>query len=401
MIFLELVHVNMNNSLRTLNFTVALFAIIGVGNLYKAFNKIEKFDAYGSYYIFVNKANRSIYSGDLNQAALDYDTAFSMVRIPYFRDLKNAIIVNWKLKESSKNQKLFELIINHKQLSILDFYEEFPKEVLQNIQLKTVISSDFKSIQLKKELEQLYCDDQKARSFLNVPSDKSGKDREDFFKRSFKVRDSIDNVHAKMFLKIIKRYGFPSENNIGFLFNVSCTDTINPRSELFLPLGVLLSHFLATDQRASIKKSMDNALLNFEIHPINYANCYDHYWTRSNKEKLEYGKLYIEPCIVEIDDIYYKPGIPYTKELLDSINNNRLKIGLDSIHIAQRQILARKICSGPLRQKSLGIPTYANIQQESLAFVTWVLNNAGEKLSNYKLNYAKVQNQCDCQKILY
>jgi len=364
----------------------------------KALGKETKQD-FMTYYHYVNLSNRSIYTGDLASAALYLDSAFKNIKIPYFKDLKKLIILNWKLNRSDKNTDLLKLIVKTKRIDTSELKRLFPKEITSDF--KTQISPIKLSPQMKEfkyQLERVYQTDQEIKGYYAgkiINTDK------DILKVKREKQEMLELANANKFINLIRKYGFPTENNLGYFIN-DISDHMNIKGvELSYVIDILLRNYLGTKFKEDALRILENAMTNHAIHPINYARLKDHYNENIKSTMFNWGIQYIVPSVIMIDNAFYRPFVYYSKGLLDSVNNNRISIGLDSLHIEQHQIVSQRICSDSIKYITMSIPTYAFINEYRLGIVKWAVEKEGRLMSDFRISTNKILKECNCKAMLY
>lgn len=202
------------------------------------------------YYININNAELAIVDSNYANALENYEEAFRFKSYPFAQDLYNATLVSIITKAYPKTvnhlERLFKIGF---QLSVLDsisickdfLNSSFGKEArLKNKKLKPIYN-----IKYKKAIEKMFYDDQYFRMHPN----------------GYKIYgDTIrktDSMNVAKFLKLITKYGFPSEEKIG----------INSNSLLSPTFFVLIFHQNtgAKYQTYNYSRILKSALLQGEL----------------------------------------------------------------------------------------------------------------------------------------
>lgn len=362
----------------------------------KAIEKEPK-QNFKAYFHYVNLSNRSIYNGDLSNAAFYLDSAFSNLKTPYFKDLQRMVILNWKLNKSDKNIDLLNYIIKAKHIDTAQLRLLFPKEIINNFKTKlkpnrlTANMQDF-----RYQLEWVFKTDQEIKGYYD---DKILKIDNNTTKAKKDKQELLELANANKFFNLIRKYGYPTEDNLSYFIS-NIEDVANIKSiELSSVMDILLRNYLGTKFKVDALRVLESAMANHLIHPAIYAHLKDHYNENIKSKMFNWGNQYLIPSVIIIDKAYYRPFVYYSKGLLDSVNNNRITIGLDSLHIEQHQIVSQRICSDSLKYNKMGIPSYAFIDQYHLGFVKWAVEKEGKTMSDFLINIGKIKKECKCEEI--
>lgn len=348
-----------------------------------------------AYYHYVNLSNRLIYIGDLSKAAIYLDSAFSNINVPYFKDLQKRVILNWKLNKSDKNIDLLNYIIKAKHIDTAQLRLLFPKEIINNF--KTKLKPDRLSVKMQDfryQLEWVFKTDQEIKGYYD---DKILKIDNNTTKAKKEKQELLELANANKFFNLIRKYGYPTEDNLSYFIS-NTEDVANIKSiELSSVMDILLRNYLGTKFKEDALRVLESAMANHLIHPVLYANLKDHYHQNLKDTRFNWGIQYLIPSVIIIDKAYYRPFVYYSKGLLDSINNNRISIGLDSLHIEQHQIVSQQICSDSLKYSKMSIPSYAFIDQYHLGFVKWAVEKEGKTMNDFLINTSKIKRECKCE----
>ncbi|HMG16846.1 MAG TPA: hypothetical protein VK590_15425 [Saprospiraceae bacterium] len=352
-----------------------------------------------SYYHYINLSNRSIYNGDLANAALFLDSAFQYIKSPYFKDLQKRIILNWKLNMSEKNIQLLNFILKTKHIDTAQLKTLFPLELLTGFNTKVKpgkLSSQMK--EFKYQLERIYQTDQEIKGYYDFKTIQT----DNYIPKAKREKqEMLELANADKFIKLIRKYGFPTENNIGYFIHDLSDPTKIKAIELSHVVDILFRNYLGTKFKEDALRILETAMTNHIIHPINYAHLKDHYNENIKSRKFNWGIQYLVPSVIRIDNAFYRPFVYYSKGLLDSVNNNRISIGLDSLHIEQHQIVSQQICGDSTKANNLSIPTYTYINEYRLGFVKWAVEKEGRLMSDFIISTDKIKKECKCKALLY
>ena len=361
----------------------------------------KSFQDFKQYYKFVNLANRQIYYGKIGSADLYLDSAFNQVAIPFLKDLQKKVIINWKFKKHKENIKLLNFIMKEKHMTPEQLALLFRKDIMDHYKLVSIPDKmSPKMAALKKELELIFMSHQKRVGGFDLHGNKNTDNNEKSDAIVKKQRREFYQLYqAKQFVDMIHKYGFPSENQIGYFINKNSNEDEEKYTSLSTALDVLIIDFLNTKFRDKLCSILDQALKDNKIHPAVYAHIIDRSHGRLEVEDYEF--FYIEPAIIEVMGTFYKPFIEYNKELVGKFNANRIQIGLDSLHTEQYQMATMKICADSLYKDLIPIPSYSYIDQYGLGVVMYGFNNDKEKLKEFRIDIDKVRSQCNCKELSY
>ncbi|HMG16845.1 MAG TPA: hypothetical protein VK590_15420 [Saprospiraceae bacterium] len=359
-----------------------------------------------SYYHYVNLSNRSIYAGDLANAALFLDSAFNCVKTPWFVDLKRQVILNWKLKRKEKNIELLKLFVRNKQIDSTQLSNIFPKELLSEYKIKFKSNNLTKQMEsYKNQLELLFKTDQDIRANYNMYCFKDKPDKQNPNTNgnaiNYKIQDSLNVLNAYKFIKLIRQYGFPTEDKLGYFINNKVKGAEKKTIELSNVVDIFFRLCNNSIYREDINTILDIAFNNNQIQPVFYAYLKDQNYLSSNRKRFKVGLLFIEPSVVIINKEYYRQFLDYSKSLLDSINTNRISIGLDSLHIEQHQIVSSSICQDSTITRIISITNNSFLDHIPEGITRWAIEKEGKTMGEYKININKIKKECHCKERMY
>lgn len=239
--------------------------------------------------------------------------------------------------------------------------------------------------EVKSELLDLIAYDQSIRDFSSCDQLR-GEKRNSCLLNLFAIRDSIDHLNAKVFLSILEKYGIPSENDIGIYLDPE--EPASTYNQLFYILGI---HFNQTESREEIAKIYKQGLIGGMFSPELYGAVYDQYIERSS-----YGRKLLNTTIVYTNSKAYNPFVSFEPEFLDSINSNRIEIGLDSFHITQQQVLSDLNCKKSAN--IIPIHSFPQFEEYGYGLVKASFELEGAKLSERELDIPKLLKDNNCQK---
>jgi hypothetical protein len=267
----------------------------------------QKKDNYIEYYNLCNKANKALYQQDYKQALNKYDSAFRQVHYQHISNLLNAVTVAIHLQnEKRATHFLRQAILNglkpsmlsDKEYLTLNDFNEFKQlkdssEILRN-KFKYRINTEYST-----EIDSLYYVDQVI--IRNI------KTLTPLYKIDLYVytteRTKYDSLSFVYLLKLIQKYGFPSEEKIG--------------PESYEGVKLVIHHSARMQYFKEQLEMLRMAVIKGEYRPEDYAWMYDQSRTKVN----------------EAPYFYYQVGNPsklMEKEKAE-VNKRRSEFGLNSL----------------------------------------------------------------------
>ena len=257
--------------------------------------------SYSDYYKMINNAEVALVNNDLQEAALLFDSAFTMDLKPFGKDIYNAVVCNLEIDSFSKVSKYCEKL----------FYYGTPLSFLTHKKFDKLTQSRYWA-----DIKKMYKSCGKFQSFDNSLK----KEFEKRFKKDQLVNDIrrreyfYDNM--KWIKTLISQNKFPSEKMLG----ISIDEDLGIVSNI--KLEMLIFHWSAVDKNDTLNMIplLEEQVRNGELHPTSYAI-------------LEYQKI---PTISKLRNFAYliigesilTPQ--FTLEELAKVNEARLKMGLHS-----------------------------------------------------------------------
>lgn len=350
------------------------------------------------YYRYINKAARAIYVNQFDQASAYYDTAFMHKSHPFYVDLANYVRVNYKCGQQTKNDSTIYRLIVEKHIDSTSLYLHVPKQwfdadnrkLIQKLSRKIKAKTDVRS-KIEKPLRDIWESDQGVREYDKIPA----MSREEI-KAMYLRRDSVDSVNVILFTSLIRTYGFPDEEMLG----VDYHDSLSWNSVL----RVLLLHFLqnqdASGRREIIGIILD-AMHNGKWSSSLAASLLD-YLNIHTGESLGMGQHFMYTSVNLVMGELYRPFVFYTDSLMKITNLNRVAIGLDSFHIAQRQAVCQYLGSKQQADKDMVIMLpWAAYDELPPGLVKQSAKEANVDVTTYKINTAKILEACKCEEKKY
>ena len=363
--------------------------------------------ALNRYFRHVNLANRAVYNNQFTAASAQYDSAFLQKPIPFFTELKNAILVNGKMGKFRENDDLLRKLMLEKQIDTMQLFSMIPQYMLdtKNRSLvrdwqKKVLGLQQKPNPWTNELRLMFDYNQEmlyAFDTLMLIDDPA--ERRAFSTLLNNRKDSADQAQIVRFVQLYKQHGFPTEEKTGVFFA--------PESEwsgVLLLLFQNFVHFKNIKQRTSLFRIFDEALYDGHFHPSLYATLMD-YANEQRDRKLvgpDKANNFMNVTIHTVNGKVCRPFVHYSNELMQDVNTNRVAIGLDSFHVSHRQA----VCGQYYPQKMLGkkmIPmcAYPQIHQLPAGFVQYALDKEGLSMAMFEINIGKILQECQCEPKLY
>jgi len=177
--------------------------------LFNIFNvSFAQKDSIKLYYQNLNKAELAIVDSNYVNALKYYDTAFCFKKNPFGRDLYNATLTSIMIKSYPRAlaylEKLFSLGFNLKTLDTINICKDF-------------LASSFGKVARKKHKELNVTYNRKYRSEIKkmLHNDQFFRVKENGYERFGDTIRMIDRQNVEHLLKLITKYGFPSEDKIG------------------------------------------------------------------------------------------------------------------------------------------------------------------------------------------
>jgi len=355
----------------------------------------------------VNLANRAIFNNQFTAASAQYDSVFLHKPIPFFIELKNAILVNGKLGKFRENDHLLRTLMLEKQIDTMLLFSIIPQYMLDNKNRslvrdwqKRVLGLQQKSNPWTNELRIMFGHNQEMlHAFDTLMLIDDPAERKAFSTLLNSLKDSADQAQIVRFIQLYKQHGFPTEEKTGVFFA--------PESEwsgVLLLLFQNFVHFKNIKQRTSLFRIFDEALYNGHFHPSLYATLMD-YANEQRDRKLEgpdKANHFMNVTIHTVNGKVCRPFVHYSNELMQEVNANRVAIGLDSFHVTQRQV----VCSMFYPQKKHGnkiitMCAHPQIHQMPAGFVQYALDKEGLAMSMFEINLEKLLQDCQCEPKLY
>lgn len=291
-------------------FKLLIFTFLGGSNKNDPPKKVDII----KYYKFINDAKYLVYNNDFKCALHSYNNAFLIIKKPFHIDVKNALALACYLKDTINYYKVAEFILKK------DIKCDDKNFFCTDLDIRLKEEGKFDNNLRNKKLLKLFNDDQAVRPKKPFLSDSD-----------IKLRDSMDHINYKVFCKLIKEYGFPNEESFGYFVG---------DYTIYEVLNTLCIHFILVGYNKEILELLGVAFIEGKIPNVFFANLID----RNSDAYLEGVNSVENRYLVRIGAIDYYPIFNKSKNSISKINNKRLSIGLDSLHISQKYFLSYHYC---------------------------------------------------------
>lgn len=347
------------------------------------------------YYHYINLAARAIYRNEFDQAAVYYDTAFMHKTHPFYVDLANFVRVNYKCGRWEKNDSAIYRLMVEKHIDTISLYLHIPKMWFSanNQKLIRKLCNRSKplqkaSLQVEETLRKFWEADQGVREYDKIPM----MSREEI-QAMYQRRDSIDSIQVLSFIGMVHTFGFPDEEMLG----VDYHDSLSWNSVL----RVLLLHFLQAQDPAG-RLELIGIILD-AVHSGAWssslaASLLDYVNIRTG-ESLGMGQNFMYTSVYLVMGELYRPFVFYTDSLMQMTNLNRMAVGLDSFHIAQKQAVCQYLASEkqPDKRDMVIMLPWAAYDELPPGLVRQSAKDANVDMASYKINTSKILEACRCE----
>ncbi|MBP6827689.1 MAG: hypothetical protein KA165_14095 [Saprospiraceae bacterium] len=335
-----------------------------------------------NYFKSVNLAARAIYDNDFAGASAHYEEAFRNKTYPFYADLKNAVIVNSKCGFFGKNNALLKILLDQKRIDTTQLFLELPPRLFDANNRAFIRTCRPEKNATRKN------DDILKYEFYTIFSDDQG---------DVLTQPDVNNVQSTRFIELYRKYGFPTEEKIGCF--------TEDHTENWQNIQVLMQNFIK-HRDADAEKILQILQTEFEkgnIPPSVLANCYDCKHDNSKEHGQEY--YFQNELVVSTNKKTYRPFIYYSDSIMTVINTNRLSIGLDSFHVAQKQFICSKFCDIPgctdPKSSTIQPVSYINISILPFGFVKAAFEKEKQDLAWYQIQTEAAAVKCACEKKQY
>ena len=166
---------------------------------------------------------------------------------------------------------------------------------------------------------------------------------------------------------------------------------------------ILLRHFIQVEDVEIMDKVdwiMQKAFYAGELHPSIYATLMELIGNQPDAPRPGYN--FMKTAINLVMGEIYRPFVFYTDSLMQEVNTNRISIGLDSFHIAQKQVVCQYLGMQELGDKKfIKMVQYAQIDELPPGLVKMSCEAANVDYHSYKINTAKIMDKCRCEEKVY
>lgn len=350
-----------------------------------------------AYFKHLNLASRAIYDNDFVSASKHYDEAFKFKASPFYLDLKNAVIVNSKCGFYEKNNALLKLILQDKQVVGTQFAGEFPPVLFnsENLeflrQLKLHAPKPAFNPQLARAVLQLFNEDQNIGDFERIDAMPKGRKQDSLLQQALKNRDSLADANVLKFISLVKKNGFPNEDRVGYFMG---------EHQLWLVLEILIHGWLRHETHGPHILALVEKEFKAGHIPANfYGNCLEYAYDNWGKNRNPAHNV-MNATIIHSGADYYRPFVFYSDSLMNLVNTNRIAIGLDSFHIAQRQLVCTKFCPNSIGH-ILSIIHHYKYVNIPYGFVKNAFKEAGIEMETYRIDIRRITEECRCEEKMY
>ena len=346
------------------------------------------------YFRFTNLASREIYHNEFSLASTYYDSAFAYKQHPFFVDVKNYILVNFKSCQFHKNEPYLKMLMVGKHMDTADLFAALPRRVFNDDNLKLIYKIQMKyhvrkksRSKLQQDIHDMFVMDQKVRDYQPY----NMRDKE-INKQVYHIRDSTDVENARRFIQICTESGFPSEEKTGILYenDMQWTNVID----------FLLWHFTLSDLiRDEITVLIEKEFVRGNIHPSIYASLCEIYNQNAKSARPDFN--FMNTTVVLVNDAAYRPFVYYSDSLMKLVNTNRTSIGLDSFHISQKQVVCGSKFKAPEGLEMIQMANYPKLQDYPYGFAKMVFEHEKQDMSKYMINTEKILLEAQCEEKCY
>ena len=344
------------------------------------------------YHRLVNEAKQKMLEKDYSNAAHLFKSAFSQTEKIYFYDLKNYVISC--RKSGFDEQRLIGKLFKYCDYDTTRLYAQIPKILFQTYD---GIAYDFKdrsdneeqiNIEYKNQLNRMYLSSSVyIRDLLEKIQSESP-----LIKSEKLEKDYVDSLNLLHFKGLIKDYGFPHEDEVGFMIN----DSLN--------LYDMLINFLMNYKNDPLAMSyFDSLMMSEKVYPQLYANLFD---SRKSNEDYSFSlePYFIASTINISDKRIWKPFVYFSDSILKEVDNHRAVIGMDAFHVQQKQVLCGYLCAkaDTTNQKFIQLNPLHSIPIVPYGMVKSSFD-MDETLDykDYIIDVEAAINECDCEALKY
>lgn len=349
------------------------------------------------YFNNINLALREIYKNDFEKAGEYYKKAFFYKKSPFYCDIKNAILVNCKTGNYKDNNALLKILLQDKGVDTSALFHVLPRRIFDqdNInhinKIKKLKKVNKINTELQKQLNEIFNIDQEVRAYDQIAKSLP-EFRDSVRNRVYFKRDSVDEVNVIKFANICNKYGYPGEDKIG-VFKEGHYEWSNA-------IYILMLHFRNSNLKNEILEISRKAMEDGTLHPSLYANLMESFY--HDNKSLVGAYNYMNTTMLKSGEQYFRPIVYYSDSLMIVVNTNRISIGLDSFHIAQKLAVCSDLCPKMRGTKDMiAMTSYPSYSEYSLGFIKYALEQEKVDINLYLLNINKMLDACDCQKKAY
>lgn len=336
------------------------------------------------YFKSVNLAARAIYDNDFVRAVGCYEEAFRHKTTPFYSDIKNAIIVNSKCGYFEKNNALLRILMEDKRMDTVQLFRQLPKRLFNPGNLAFIR----KQASLPKKKGSF--DQNLLQEYIRIyENDQDAVIREPMAK----------DENSSQFIALYRQRGFPSEEKTGCFVQ----DTIERWNGIETMMCNFIKHRTADSD--TIMQILQKEFEKGNIPPSVLGNCYQCAHQNARLKKLEYNCQNELVATTTRGTQMYRPFVVFTDSLMNLINTNRLVIGLDSFHVAQKQFICGAFCDIPdctdPNKSTIQTVNYISIPKIPYGFLKMAAEKDNIDLAWYMLDTRSIAFRCNCEKKQY
>lgn len=275
----------------------------------------QPFAAEHNYYNNLSIAQSALERGCYSSAVVFFKEAFECKTHPYFDDIESCIdVCNLTNACDESLISLMALLLSEKSVRV-------KRDTLANL----VLQRDTTRSEYGRFLDSLLLIDQSCRPRKGVYSDKE-----------LQFRDSVDVAIWSCLSDFFTSEGYPSEEIIGMRLVAG---------DLWDGVTLLLRHAIQSDNGQEVVDHLNKWLDGETLPNTIYATLMDIVADNLKDERYRHCHTYM----TIIGGRRFRPLLDYSEKTIRSINHNRLAIGMDSLHVTQKQFLHQTYCREKLR----------------------------------------------------
>jgi len=283
---------------------------------------------YIPYYEKINNAELFYLEQNYISALEQYTDAFQMVPYVYAKDYSNAALICIIIKDFNQAVVYLDSALvrntNIKWIERLDEFVDFKESNEGKLffqQLDKVYAKRDQKLDLnqKREFDKVFKRDQRNRNFFNTT----------FNKKNVLKKDSMNFIK---FIMLIKKYGFPCEQELGVDSYVNFLNSIQ----------IIILHNISKYQaKDSLILAMKTEVIRGKLLPESYAWIVDRNLAENNAYYEKYGTFTFYNFDIAKN---YFPQCKKTKEsIISELDKNRKLIGLEpyKVDLKRKKLMSK------------------------------------------------------------